>query len=360
MSTLSRFAVVVAAGLITSVTACGKKGPPLPPLIRVPAAPQALVAHRQGSRVLLRLHVPGNNIDGSRPGDVARVEVFAMNGVGSVTPDDIVRRGVRIGSVKVNPPPDPDEEETDEPAQPKPPTDGIDQGAEAIVTDTLAADLAPDALRSYVAVAFSPRGRRGALSNVVAIPLVVSPPPPSGLTIAYDATTATVSWPASADDALPVHLYDVTTEERRLSDAPISDGRFVDRQLVFDVERCYAARAIATVGGASVESDPSARACVTPRDTFPPDAPTGLNAVPETGAISLIWNPVDAADLAGYIVLRTTPTSTTPVAVNETPLADTTFRDTVVAGVRMRYMIVAVDKSGNRSEPSPAIEETAR
>src|SRR6267378_4772577 len=54
------FAAALAAG-------CGKKGPPLPPLLKLPAPPADLTAERRGSKVDLQFTVPGANTDGSRP-----------------------------------------------------------------------------------------------------------------------------------------------------------------------------------------------------------------------------------------------------------------------------------------------------
>lgn len=349
------------AVLWLAATGCGKKGPPLPPLVRVPAAPTSFSAVRQGSRVTLRFAVPSTNIDGRSPGDVARVEVFATSGLGTPTAEDVILRGTRIGSVLVNPPTDPDAPAEKVPPAGAAPKTGVDQGAEGVVTETLPANALADQLRSYVAVAFSPRGRRGVASNAVLVPMVLAPPAPAAPTLAYDATQITMTWERDARvSPLGVHVYDVTTADARLTTAAVTDGRFVDPRLEFGVERCYATRLVLTVGATSIESEPSPRACITPRDTFPPEAPTGLNAVPEAGAVSLIWNPVDAEDLAGYLVLRTMASEAAPRVLNETPIPDTTYRDLVVSGVQARYAIVAVDKAGNRSAPSTAIEETAR
>jgi hypothetical protein len=345
-------------GALVLTAACGKKGDPMPPLVRVPAAPQQVTAARQAGRVTVRFVVPSANIDNSTPGDVARVEVLAMNGAAALTPEDVVRRGTVIGVVKVNPPPDPDEEPVADPPPASPP-DGIDQGGAATIVDTLSSSLIADDLRTYVAVAVSPRGRRGTPSTAAVVPLVMSPAPPPEARIEYDASGVTLTWSSDAE-ALPVHVYELGETERRLTETPLADGRYVDARVEFDTERCYATRAVLTVAEMTIEGERSAPSCVTPRDTFAPPAPTGLNAVPETGAVSLIWNPVDAADLAGYIVMRAVAPATEPVAVNETPIADTTYRDGVPAGVRVRYVIVAVDRSGNRSAASPAIEETAR
>ena len=51
------------------VVACGKKGPPLPPLVRLPAPPD-VQANRRGSSVELAVVVPGANADGSRPANI--------------------------------------------------------------------------------------------------------------------------------------------------------------------------------------------------------------------------------------------------------------------------------------------------
>src|SRR5919106_1387247 len=57
-------------------------------------------------------------------------------------------------------------------------------------------------------------------------------------------------------------------------------------------------------GAAPVEGAAAGLVCITPGDVFPPAAPANLTAVAGTGAVSLIWDAVDAPDLAGYLVLR--------------------------------------------------------
>ena len=96
---------------------------------------------------------------------------------------------------------------------------------------------------------------------------------------------------------------------------------------------------------------------------FPPPAPAGLTAVAGTGAISLIWDAVDAPDLAGYLVLRAEAPGEKLLPLFETPIADTTYKDTTAAvGTRYVYAVVAVDKASpaNRSAESNRFEETGR
>ena len=117
------------------------------------------------------------------------------------------------------------------------------------------------------------------------------------------------------------------------------------------------------MAGTLVEGPPSAPACITPVDTFAPAAPTALEAVGGAGVISLIWEAVEASDLAGYLVLRGEATGEPTTPLTAAPIGDTSFEDrTVTPGVRYVYVVVAVDSAtpANRSAPSNRAEETAR
>lgn len=349
--------LAVAATLVAP--ACGKKGPPLPPLVLIPEPPREFSALRQGSRVTLRFAVPSANVDGSTPAEITRVDVYSLNGLGGLAPDDVVRRGTKVGTVQVNPPPDPDLPEEDPKNVNRKRPGALDQGTNATLVESIGSGASTDDVRTYVAVGFTKRGRRGLTTSPVVVPLVAAPPVPPTPVISYDEKAVTLTWPKS--EAEGVHVYGLSTPEARLSVEPVTSGIYADPRVEYDTERCYALRTVLTVAATTIEGDASARVCVTPRDTFPPAAPTGLNAVPETAAVSLIWNPVDAADLAGYLVLRAIAPSVVRTPLTNAPLADTTFRDTSVpSGARVSYAVVAIDKNGNRSEPSAAIEETVR
>jgi hypothetical protein len=59
-------------------------------------------------------------------------------------------------------------------------------------------------------------------------------------------------------------------------------------------------------------------------------------------------------------VLRAIAPADRPAPVTPQPIAETTFRDTVPAGVRVIYAVQAVDRAGNVSPMSAPIEESAR
>lgn len=91
-----------------------------------------------------------------------------------------------------------------------------------------------------------------------------------------------------------------------------------------------------------------ARASITV-DTVPPPVPVLTELKAEKGqGIQLQWNPVDADDLAGYLVLRAGS------ELQSAPVTDVSLLDGITSEGTFSYQVVAVDVAGNRSEPSAA------
>jgi hypothetical protein len=137
----------------------------------------------------------------------------------------------------------------------------------------------------------------------------------------------------------------------------------------------YTAQRVGSVslGGHTLElrSAVSPPATVAMRDTFPPHAPSGLEAVPggATAAdrsIDLSWTPDTEADLAGYFVYRQEVdekgvAAGTAARLNLTPVVGPAYRDqTAMAGHRYAYHVTAVDTAGNESAPSAEVQESLR
>jgi len=208
--------------------ACGVKGPPQPPLVRVPVAPKDLTAERRGDRVDLRFVVPAENTDGSRPANIERVDVYALTGPVDVSDEILLKHGTRVASVDVKAPRDPDQ--TVEPGDPisdvEPPQgSGLDQGAVADVHEDLSPaalqpvdvtgtassddDKHPGALvgpvgapsRTFVGVGVSTRRRRGPLSARAVVTLAPAPPAPAQPNVTYDETSMKVTWMPAAGTA---------------------------------------------------------------------------------------------------------------------------------------------------------------
>ena len=377
---MRRIVLVLAVVLASS---CGKKGPPLPPLVKLPSPPADFTAVRRGDRVDLQFTVPSTNTDNTRPANVERVEVYALDGGATVSDAEVMKRGARVASVAVKSPRNPDQTiESNEPAEDLEPLEGpgLGQGTVARILDQLgstrpgespaSSTLVP--ARTYLAVGIAKRGRRGPASKSVAVPLVAPPLAPPTPTITYNETAVTVTWTPVSDAKLSYNVYEVPTPlppsaasgvgqivETQLTKAPVTDTRFNDPRITWGATRCYAVRAVEKVDELSVESDEGQPSCVALKDTFPPAQPQGLMAVAGEGAISLIWEPNNEKDLDGYLVVRATTPGGELTQVG--PLIhETTFRDSVPPGAHYEYGVRAADKAGNVSAPSSRVDETAR
>ena len=116
---------------------------------------------------------------------------------------------------------------------------------------------------------------------------------------------------------------------------------------------------------AAVESEASPAIEVTPRDTFPPPAPTGLVAAVAPATVStpaqvdLSWNISPAPNVAGYSIYRSTANTVSLNRwdrLNSSPLLTPTFRDIpAVSGRQYFYRVTVVDAFGNESAPSASV-----
>ncbi|HVG53884.1 MAG TPA: hypothetical protein VM846_05635 [Vicinamibacterales bacterium] len=72
------FRTLLVALLMLATIACGKKGPPLLPFVRIPAASEVTEARRVGNSVYVTVSVPTADVDGATPASVATIEVYAV------------------------------------------------------------------------------------------------------------------------------------------------------------------------------------------------------------------------------------------------------------------------------------------
>ncbi len=115
MSTLFLFCIVCGLG-----QACGRKGPPLAPIVYVPRSVTELVAKRVEGEVVLQFKIPVANTDSSSPADLDRIEVYAHTGPLPTTAD-FLKYGTLVHRIEVKQPPEPEEEpktESQEPGAP--------------------------------------------------------------------------------------------------------------------------------------------------------------------------------------------------------------------------------------------------
>jgi hypothetical protein len=205
------------------IAACGKKGPPLAPFVHIPAGVDAIKAERIGSDVYVTLTVPSQNIDRSKPADIARVDVFAVTSATAPPRGQFLPGAARIATIPVKPV----EGET---AAPAPASNGSQpaQGTAVTVRETLTSEQfapkpvatarpnagrapsAPSAPSSdagspplphrfYMAIAFSPRSRSSPSGAIAEVPLGWTPPPPKAVHVESRGEEVVVTWEPSGD-----------------------------------------------------------------------------------------------------------------------------------------------------------------
>lgn len=315
---------------LLATAACGKKGAPLAPIVRVPAAVDRLEAKRIGSDIYITLTIPAQNIDASTPADIGRIEIYGYTGRTPPSKARWVEFAPLVATVPVAPAVE------GKTVLPVDPAEGAVQGSSVTVRDTLTPDelvqgpiepppvrrvVAPDvdaagqdvplpALRRfYLAVPFSPRDRNGPPGAVAELQLDGVPEAPQAVQTRYTQNEIAVSWEPSG--GLIGYLF-----ERELlpEPSPVAD---------FDVTP------LAGVTQPAAPSGPTHYNVY--RD--PPPIPVAPTPVP-TGP----WNQLPELPL------------------NPAPLTTTMFSDDVEFGRERCYTVRALRGAPPRaveSEPSP-------
>jgi fibronectin type 3 domain-containing protein len=118
---------------------------------------------------------------------------------------------------------------------------------------------------------------------------------------------------------------------------------------------CYVVRTVASTEPV-VESASSGEACVENKDVFPPAAPGGVAVLVRDDGVEVSWSPSLEADLGSYRVYRSAD-GAPRVRVGEVAPPETVLRDAAVpSGAAVVYTVTAVDRDGNESPPSAAVE----
>lgn len=360
-------AVLTALTIGIGLAGCGKKGNPLAPLRPVPLGITDAAARRVDDRIELTLTVPKGNVDGSTPAAITRVDVYAATTAGGAPPPGVAAivgeaRNLRRQFAIAEPPAD---RATVVSAQARPAAPGdLLTFTESVGTIPAVAGAAAV---HYVAVpvAGTGRGRPGESSGVITVPLAELPAPPRSLSVSHDESSILLTWQPAAEG----HEFRVLSGSRSADPEPKLDVltptpiKVAEHKVPveFGAERCFAVRAVETRDRTVIESAPTALECVTPVDRYPPAAPTRLEAIQEGAALTLIWAPVAAGDLAGYVVLRADGPSDRLQPLMREPIAQAMYRDaSVQSGVTYVYAVIALDTLGNPSEQSQRQTITVR
>jgi hypothetical protein len=218
--------------------------------------------------------------------------------------------------------------------------------------------------------------RAADFSNYATIaPLSEIAGPPTGLQTRLSQTELEMTWQPPATNisgSRPANVlgYNVYRTAggatAKLNPQPLAEPRFVDRQFQFGTPYEYAVRSVSLPSAGAppseaIESNPSQPVVITPRDTFPPSAPSSITIASVGGIVSLFWPANPEPDVVGYHVYRAEDASAPSAAwtrITPRPITTITFSDRQVeVGKRYYYQITAVDNAGNESARSETQSE---
>ena len=180
-----------------------------------------------------------------------------------------------------------------------------------------------------------------------------TPPAPAGLSaVVRPEGGFQVAWqPNTEGRTSGYNVYRSTNASSgfvKINMAPVTATGYADASGSRGATYFYRITAVDNWGG---ESAPSATVRT---DVTPPAAVQGLTAAPQPDSILLSWTANVDTDLAGYRVLRSDlPDGVYTNLSGAAPITGTTFTDNQSpGGFTWHYRVVAVDASGNESEPA--------
>jgi hypothetical protein len=372
-------------GICLLALACGKKGDPQPPLPRGPNAVKDLAVEQEGEDAVLTFSFPDRLQTGAPLTDLEGIEVYRVinppsgmttarapgappsGGGGSGSELRILGLEERRAATNVRLAEEAFYDTSERVASLSlPAIADATRGAFVVYRDPLTnLFLQEDGPRplAYAVVSVRSGGQRSPLSNIVGLEPGIAPQAPELLPAILDEGRVCLEWVPPTQNVLfqPVEIGGFRVYRRPLSqeayesplnDKPIAGTSYIDRTAPYGVPLAYTVRATLEKNP-KVEGLPAEELVVVPRDTYPPPAPARLDALSEPGLVRLLWDPVDAPDLAGYLIDRGEG-SGAPVRLTSSPVAEPFFNDSRVrVGIRYRYTVRSVDRAGNESSPSP-------
>jgi hypothetical protein len=363
--------------LLAVALACGKRGDPTPPVPVIPAAVSDLTATQRGPYVILSWTYPSVTTAGRSLSGIQRVHVYRYV---EVLPGSMLgREPETLGDIPVGVP---IEVTLFSHVPSLPPTQflrlketlvslepedlsGVTEGGKLFYEDDPQMRTAEGLPVRVTYGVVTEAEARSDLSNLAVIVPLDVPTAPQSLSASISPDAVNLSWNrpagmisgASDLSLIGYHVYRFTGDEvpeTPITAAPVEKTNYADTPALGSHR--YLVTAVRTTGPPLLQSYPSNVLTVEYRDLLPPPAPIGLTALPEDNAIRLIWDPVEAADLAGYKVYRIGVAdqvgelfvTVTPTAITETNYRDTGVRPNTV----YQYLVSSIDKSGNESSPT--------
>ena len=348
MSPATRRRLLALCLAVGAIAACGKKGPPVAPEIRVPTVPAALHGAVDEQSIVVSWNAPGTRVDGSRLRTIALYRLYRREEADSgPAKSAMLSSGHIVGY---------DEVATIRPEAPAPATV---QGGSVTWVDRRALSMGRRYV--YVVTAEDELGRTSGPSGRLIVPFLIAPPAPRGLTGAPGDRRVILTWQApeiteAAEGSTGEIRYLVLRGVgpagalASITAEPVAGTTFTDGGVDNDVDYRYAVRSVRVETAVTATGEASTSIMVAPANTTPPGAPTGLVAVPTSGAVRLAWNPSPETDVATYAVYRAVESGEFMRIATAVPPSTLYIDRDVRAGSTYRYAVTAIDRARKANE----------
>jgi predicted phage tail protein len=353
-----------------ALAACGRKGSPVAPERRLPAAVADLSATVASEGVRLSWTLPRLRVDRSPVKELRRVEVYRRPETGEAAAPS--RPAILAFGGLFGPPSElPGFDRVANIVLAEPPAAPTVEIAGSQVRYTDAQGLTFGQRYTYVVVAVDAQGRPSPPSNRVAVAVSAPPKAPVALSAAAGDREVRLTWtpPDTLEDGSPAagglvyNVFRATAPDvrpaRPINPEPIPAPSYIDLGLQNDATYYYTVRALLGPSGPASRSTDVVAA--TPEDRTPPAQPRGLVAVVAGATVRLAWEGVSDPDLAGYRVYRSITAGRGHQPLTSELQTATTFADTTARpGQTYYYVVTAVDRGrrANESVPSPEVSAT--
>ena len=307
-------------------TGCGYIGEPLPPLANVPARVNDLAAVQRGSRIFVQFTIPSRTTEGMIAKDPVKLDLRIGTAGAPFNADQWAAHARRVPET----------------------TRETGMAHYTIPAAEFANQEAVLAVRAIGA-----NGKDAGWSSFLVLPVVPPPEQPAAVTATATADGVRLTWRARGEN---FKVFRKAPAEGFALVATVQQTQWTDPSAEFGRQYTYQVQSIVKLGqNREAESELSAEASITPVDTFPPAAPSGLRLSPAPNSIELAWDRNREADLAGYRIYRATAGGPLEKLTDTSQIPSYSDRN-VEHGKQYRYAIAALDNAANESAKTPPVE----
>jgi len=336
--------VLLLAGFL-GATACGREGPPQPPVIRVAERTRDLVVHQEGTEAVLSWTYPSTTTAGGALPDLECIEIWRLGLPPSSEPHGaapqqrrlslqlLTTQGERIARL---------DRET---------LERYTRGPKLVFRDDLLAWYKANRDRMPLVLWYAVRsrccgGRESEFSNIARLVPRTPPEPPPWKGFEVGPGGITLLW----EDTGPVLVerQEPDGSWRRLTPEPVTGGDWEDTGVSQGTTWRYRLRAVRGTAPALAIGEPGGVLEVPYPDVYPPPPPGSFVCLPEPGLVRLRWEPAPGAAAYRIFRRRRGGSGWTRLAWDFT--GGTAFVDRTPPTGEVAYAIKAVDAAGNESE----------